>query len=138
MPSNQRGAFNAGNVYTNKSTLRGKVSENGSMISNSNLKRVASVGMFFNLAQKGNEIVGSYTNNRLQQRKFNVGMQFTKYGIGFAVNPFIGGAYMASDLGYRAIMYNIKINKKNRESEYFRELSGNSSYSGRRYRGALL
>lgn len=134
-----RGSFNSGNIYGSKSSLRSRrASEDGSMVSNSNLKKVFSVGLAFNTLQKGNELIGAYTNNTLAKRKFDTGMTFAKYGIGLAINPLAGGVYMASDLGYRAISYGIKIQKKNREAEYYRQLSGNSSASGRRYRGGLV
>jgi hypothetical protein len=100
-----------------------------------NLSKVINVGLAFNTAQKANELVGARTNNRLRQRKIAVGMTFAKYGIGLAINPIAGGIYTASDLAYRGAMYNIKIQKENREADYFKRLSGNNAFSGSRYRG---
>ena len=136
-----RGAYGGGNLQKNGRTLNSmfyKNQQSGSEISGFNLKRVLNLGMMFNTLQKGNEAFGAFTNNRLTQRRNNVAMTFVKYGIGVAVNPLVGATYLASDLGYRSIMYNIDINKKNRKAEYFRELSGNNANSGRRYKGGFL
>ena len=62
-------------------------------------------------------------------------MTFAKYGIGLAINPVAGGIYMASDLAYRGVMYGVKIQKENREADYYKRLSGNNAFSGSRYRG---
>lgn len=136
----QRGAFGGGNLLKNRRTLNSAMYKNdeGGLISGSNLKRLFSVGLAFNTAQKANEILGAYTEDRLRQRRVDVGMTFTKYGIGIMVDPVIGGIYMASDLGYRAAQYDIKIQKGNREADYYRRLSGNNSFSGSRYAGDLV
>ena len=108
----------------------------GSEQSEFNLRRVFSVGLAFNSGQKANEIAGAFTENRLRQKKIDVGMTFAKYGIGLAINPVAGATYAISDLAYRGIMYNVGVQKKNREARYFRALSGNNSNSGTRYRGS--
>ena len=134
----RRGAFGGGNLVRNKSTLNSRMyknQDNGNSISSGNLKKIFSAGMAFNVAQKGNEIFGAYTENRLRQRKTNVQMTYAKYGLGIAINAPIGLAYAGSDLAYRGIMYGIKINKKNREARFYRNLSGNNANSGRRYGG---
>lgn len=138
---NRRGAFGGGNLYKNKNTLNSSMYGNqqtGSQTTQYNLKRVLNMGLLFNTMQKGNEVFGAYTNNRLAQKRFNVGTTIAKYGIGLAVNPFAGGVYIASDLGYRGLMYGINVQKKNRQAEYYKQLSGNNSTSGRRYKGAYL
>lgn len=138
---NRRGAYGGGNVYRTKSTLNSKAnktSEDGSIITNSNLVKVATIGLAFNKAQQTNEIVGAYTENRLRQRKINTGMTFAKYGIGIAVNPTAGSIYALGDLAYRGIMYQIDVQKQNREANYYRRLSGNNANSGSRYRGEYL
>ena len=127
-----RGAFGGGSLYRNKTTLNTKAVSD---LTNFNLSKIINIGLAFNTAQKGNELVGAYTNNRLRQSKINVGMTFAKYGIGLAINPIAGGIYMASDLAYRSAMYGIKIQKENREADYYKRLSGNNSFSGSRYRG---
>lgn len=131
-----RGAFKGGRVSTTKSTLNTrKIKEDGDSITSSNLKRIFTVGFAFNKAQQANEIIGAYTNNRLRQRRVDTGMTFAKYSIGLAVNPAIGAVYGLGDLGYRGIMYGIKIQKQNREADYYKRLSGNNANSGSRYRG---
>ena len=135
---NRRGAFGGGNLYKTKETLNSsmyKNQDNGENITTGNLKRLFNVGLAFNTAQKANEIVGAYTENRLRQRKIDTAMTFTKYGIGIAINPVAGAIYAGSDLAYRATMYNIKIQKQNREADYYKRLSGNNAFSGSRYRG---
>lgn len=135
---NRRGAFNGGNLYKSKTSLNSGMYSNqdtGGNISNDNLKKVFNLGLAFNTFQKGNEVLGAYTENRLRQRKIGVVSTFTKYAIGVAVNPLAGAVYGASDLIYRNIMYGIRVQKENREADYYKRLSGNNAYSGRRYRG---
>jgi hypothetical protein len=136
----RRGAFGGGNLMKDRRTLNSAMykNEDGGLISSSNLKRIFSVGLAFNSLQKANELVGSYTEDRLRQRRMDVNMTFAKYGIGVMVNPAIGGIYAASDMGYRAAQYGIKIQKGSREADYYRRLSGNNSFSGSRYMGDLV
>lgn len=133
----RRGAFGGGTVFRSKNSLNSGMykGKDPSDIAGINLKKVLNIGLAFNTAQKANEAVGAFTENRLQQRRINTAMTFGKYAIGIAINPLAGGIYMASDLGYRSLMYAIDIQKKNREADYYRRLSGNNSFSGRRYRG---
>jgi hypothetical protein len=134
----RRGAFGGGNIVKSRGTLNSAMysnQDNGDTITKGNLKKVLNVGLAFNTVQKGNEIFGAYTENRLRQRKIDTGMTFAKYGIGLMVNPVVGGIYAISDLTYRATMYGIKIQKMNREANYFKNLSGNNAFSGSRYRG---
>lgn len=131
---NRRGAFGGGNVAKTKNTLNSRgITDDSQPITENNLKRVFSVGFAFNKAQQANEIVGAYTENRLRQKKTDVGLTFTKYAIGIGINPAIGGAYAFGDLAYRGIQYGVNIQKQNKESRYYRTLSGNNSFSGRRY-----
>jgi hypothetical protein len=135
---NARGAFNGGNIMKSNSSLNSGMyhnQSNGADITNSNLKKIFNLGLAFNTLQKGNEILGAYTENRLRQRRIDVGTTFVKYGIGIAINPLAGSIYAGSDLAYRSLQYGIKVQKKNREAEYYRRLSGNSAYSGSRYGG---
>ena len=135
---NRRGAFSGGNVFKSKNSLNSSMysnQDNGNSVSNFNLKKVLNLGLAFNTLQKGNEIVGAYTNNRLRQRRIDTTSTFVKYGIGISINPLAGAIYAGSDLAYRGVMYGIKIQKQNRESDYFKRLSGNNSFSGSRYRG---
>ena len=134
----RRGAFGGGNIYKNKNTLNSGMygnQETGNQATEFNLRRVVNLGLAFNTMQKGNEIVGAYTENRLRQRQINTAMTFAKYGIGLAVNPVAGAVYAGSDLAYRGIMYGIDVQKKNREANYYKRLSGNNANSGSRYRG---
>lgn len=92
--------------------------------------------MAFRATQMGTEIFGAYTENRLVQRRMRAGLTFAKYAVGFAtVGPVLGSVYMATDLTYRSLMYNIGIQKKSREADYYKRLSGNNASSGSRYRG---
>ena len=136
----RRPTWNAGNVARSKSSLNTKksLSEDSEVVTTGNLSKLFTVGMAFNLLQRGGEATGAYTNNRLGQRKFERNMTFAKYGIGIALNPVIGGAYAGIDMGYRGLMYGIRQDKKNREARYYRNLSGNTSASGRRYMGDRL
>lgn len=135
---NRRGAFNGGNVFRTRQTLDSAMyrrQQNGSNIGKFNLKKVVNLGLAFNTFQKGNEIVGAHTEDRLRQRKVDVGMRYAKYAIGISIKPVTGGIYAISDMAYRAIMYSVELQKKNREANYYKRLSGNNSFSGSRYRG---
>ena len=138
---NRRGAFGGGNLSRDRGTLNSSMYKNqdsGDSITTGNLKKVFSVGMAFNTNQKANEVIGAFTENRLGQRRVDTAMTFAKYGIGMMVNPALGAIYAGSDLAYRGIMYGIKIQKQNREADYYKRLSGNNSFSGSRYRGDYL
>ena len=132
-----RGAFGGGRMYVNNTTLSRQSGgmEDTRAITQSNVRNVLNVGLAFNSFQKLNETIGAYTNNRLRQRKVDVGMTFAKYGIGLAINPFAGGVYAVSDLAYRGLQYNIRVQKQTREARYYRRLSGNTTNSGSRYVG---
>ena len=127
-----RSAFGGDNIAK---TSRG-VSKDGG-ITRTNLKGFAGVGLAFRAGAMGNETFGAYTENRLRQRKVAKGLTFAKYAVGIYTLGPVGVAYMASDLGYRTLQYNIGIQKQNREANYYKRLSGNNSSSGSRYRGAL-
>lgn len=134
----RRGAFSGGNLSKDSGTLNSKMyknNDNGKSITSGNLKKVFSVGMLFNKSQQANELIGAYSGNRLRQKRIDVGMTFAKYGIGIAINPVLGGVYAVSDIAYRGISYGISTQKKNREADYFKRLSGNNALSGRRYSG---
>jgi hypothetical protein len=138
--SDKRGAFGGGRMYVNKTTLS-RVSggkDDANNITTSNLRNVFTIGLAFNIGQKLNEAVGAYTNDRLRQRRVNTGMTFAKYAIGLSINPAIGGAYLIGDMTYRATMYGIDLNKRNREAMYNERLSGINANSGSRYRGDYL
>lgn len=138
---NRRGAFDGGNLYKDAGTLNSGMynnQSNGMQIGEFNLKTVVNLGLAFNTLQKANEISGAWTQNRLRQRRIETAMTFAKYGIGIAINPIAGGVYMASDLGYRAIMYGIKKEREAVKADYAQRLSGNAAYAGSRYRGDYL
>jgi len=126
-------AFGGGNLTKMN---RGTQSSNKE-ITAGNLKGFAGLGMTFRVAQMGTELQGSFTENRLRQRQVRVGLTFAKYAVGIALNPALGGIYAVSDLSYRALQYGIEVQKKNREADYYRRLSGNNSYSNSRYSGGF-
>jgi len=130
----RRGAFKGGNLSKSSGTLDSN-RENSNNISTRNLSGILSVGLAFNSGQKGNEIIGAATENRLRQRRTNSGMTFAKYAIGIRLNVPLGLTYAVSDIGYRALQQGIRIQKQNRQANYLKKLSGNSSFSGSRYRG---
>ena len=135
---NRRGAFGGGNLVKTKSTLNSfnkPMSSGGDDVSAYNLSRLFSIGLIFNKAQQGNELAGAYTGNKRRQKQVSTAMTFAKYGIGLSINPAIGAVYAVGDMAYRGISYGIANQKKNREAEYYRSLSGNNANSGRRYRG---
>lgn len=135
-----RNAYGYGRMVVNKTTLNnvsgGKNDSNA--ITSSNLRNVFTIGLGFNLWQKGNELVGAYTNDKLRQRRMEQKMTYAKYGIGIALNPAVGGVYAIGDIGYRGLQYGISLQKRNREAQYYERLSGINSNSGSRYRGDYL
>jgi hypothetical protein len=132
---NQRGygskqAFGGGNL-----TKMNRGREDNKNVTLGNLKGFAGLGLAFRMGQMGNEMFGSYTNDRLQQRKRQVALTYAKYAVGIALNPALGTLYAGQDMAYRSINYSIGVQKQNREADYYKRLSGNNSSSGSRYRG---
>jgi hypothetical protein len=123
-------AFGGGNL-----TKMNKSNGSTSQMTSSNLRGFAGIGLSFRMAQMGNETLGAYTGDRLNQRKGQMALTLSKYAVGIATLGPIGAAYMASDITYRTIQYNIEVQKRTREAEYFKRLSGNNATSGSRYRG---
>jgi hypothetical protein len=128
-----RQAFGGGNLAKMNNGLN---TENNKNITTANLKGYASLGMAIKVTQQINESLGSYTENRLRQRKMQVGIRFGKYAIGMMLNPALGALYAGVDLGYKTLNYQIQIGKQNREADYYKRLSGNNTNSGSRYRGS--
>ena len=135
-----RNAYGYGRMVVNKTTLNnvsgGKSDSND--ITSSNLRNVFTVGLGFNLWQKGNEVVGAYTNDKLRQRRVEQKMTYAKYGLGIIFKPGVGAVYAVGDMAYRGAQYSIGLQKKNREAQYYERLSGINSNSGSRYRGDYL
>lgn len=133
----RRGAFGGMNIQKSNTSLNSSMynnTENPSEISGFNLNKVVNLGLAFNIAQKANEITGSFTEKRLRQRRVNVGMTFAKYGAGLSLLGPAGLIYAVGDLGYRSVMHGIELQKKSREADYYNRLSGNNSNSNSRYR----
>lgn len=115
----------------NKGSMRGVTSKN---IMNTGFKKVAQLGVAIRGTRMVNEVVGSYTNNRVRQKRTQAMMTMATYAIGIKVAGPLGIAYAASDVGYRSLMHNIEINKQNDEARMKRNLMGisvrNHSRSG--------
>lgn len=133
---NRRGAFGGGSLAKTKTTLNTNRTIEPNEQGEINLSKVFTVGLAFNKAQQGNEILGAYSGDRQRQRKIDMGLTFAKYGIGIAINPLAGGIYAVGDIGYRSIMYSIKVDNQRKQAQALSNLSGNNSFSGRRYRGS--
>jgi hypothetical protein len=82
-----------------------------------------------------NELVGSYTNNRVRQKRTQRNMTMATYAIGIKVAGPIGIAYAAGDLAYRGLMHQIDIGKRNDEARMRRELMGITVRNHSRTRG---
>lgn len=118
-----------------KPFIRGKLGENVQKI---NFKSMAKIGLGIRLARMNNEAVGSYTENRLRQRRVNQSFQMLSYAVGISKFKLFGLAYAGGDLGYRVSMSLIDQQKKNREANMLRDMSGISARSGSRYSGSKL
>jgi hypothetical protein len=115
----------------NKGGMRGVTSKN---VIDTGFKKVAQLGVAIRGARMANEAVGSYTNNRIRQKRTQAMMTMATYAVGIQVAGPIGIAYAASDMAYRSLMHNIEIGKQNDEARMRRNLMGisvrNHSRSG--------
>lgn len=115
----------------NKGGMRGVTSRN---IMDTGFKKVAQLGVAIRGARMANEAVGSYTNNRVRQKRTQGMMTMATYAVGIQVAGPLGIAYAASDMAYRSLMHNIEIGKQNDEARMRRNLMGisvrNHSRSG--------
>lgn len=107
-------------------------------IHNINFTSVAKLGLALRQVRMGNEMVGSYTGDKLTQRRVQTGLTFAQYGVGLAVAGPIGVVYAAGDLAYRSMNYEIQRSKRNQIASYTRELSGNSARNHSRTSGEKL
>jgi hypothetical protein len=119
----------------NKGGMRGVTSRN---IMDTGFKKVAQLGVAIRGLKMANEAVGSYTNNRVRQKRTQRNMTFATYAIGLKVAGPIGIAYAASDMAYRGLMYNIDIQRRNDEARMTRDLMGVSVRSHSRNSGEKL
>jgi hypothetical protein len=119
----------------NKGGMRGVTSRN---IMDTGFKKVAQLGVAIRGLKMANETVGSYTNNRVRQKRTQRNMTFATYAIGLKVAGPIGIAYAASDMAYRGLMYNIDIQRRNDEARMTRDLMGVSVRSHSRNSGEKL
>lgn len=119
----------------NKGTGRGA---NYRQIHELNFSSVAKLGLALRQVKLANEVVGSYTNNRLRQRRVERLMTFAQYGVGIAVAGPIGVAYAAGDIAYRSLNYAIRNNKHNEEAAMKRDISGIAARSMSRTSGIKI
>ena len=103
-----------------------------------NFTSVAKLGLALRQVRMASEMVGSYTGDRLTQRRINTALTFAQYGIGIAVAGPIGFAYIAGDLAYRIANERIEVSKQNQISGYLRNLSGNNARNQSRSSGEKL
>lgn len=113
----------------------GKNSEN---IHKINFKSIAKLGLGIRQVRMANEMVGSYTGDRLTQRQGQKALTFLQYGVGISQFGLFGVAYAAGDMSYRALNYEISRTRENQEARFLRELSGNNSRNHSRTSGEKL
>lgn len=82
-------------------------------------------------AHKINSYVGELTENRISQRRTQVGLTFAGLGLLAVQNPVLGGIALAGYVGNAAINYQIRIFKENLSADYMRQLSGGTVRTGR-------
>lgn len=114
---------------------RGKNSEN---IHNVNFKSIAKLGLGIRQVRMANELVGSYTGDRLTQRKVTTGITMAQYGIGIAQFGAVGAIYAAGDVAFRALNNANKMSLDNQMASYIRDLSGNNARNQSRSSGEKL
>lgn len=115
--------------------IKGK---NGDQIQNRNFKSIAKLGLAIRTVRMGNEFVGSYTGNRLRQRGQQRNMLLFQYGVGIAKFGKFGTVYAGADLGYRVLMHQTDVDKRNREAQIIRNISGIAARERSRQRGEGL
>ena len=115
--------------------MRGVTSKN---IMDTGFKKVAQLGVAVRGMRMANEMVGSYTNNRVRQKRTQRNMTMMNYAIGIKVAGPIGIAYAASDIAYRSAMHAIDVGKQNDEARMRRDLMGVSVRSNSRRSGEKL
>ena len=119
----------------NRGKGRGKLSENVHKV---NFKSIAKLGLSIRTVRMANELVGTYTGDRLTQRRITTAMTFAQYGIGIAYAGPIGVAYAVGDMAYRVANERMEISKQNQISGYLRNLSGNNARNQSRSSGEKL
>lgn len=119
----------------NKGRGRGKLSENVHKV---NFKSIAKLGLGIRQIRMTNELVGSYTGDRLSQRGVTTGLTFLQYGIGISQFGPLGMAYAAGDMAYRSLGYEIKRTRENKISNYIKDLSGNNARNNSKPSGEKL
>lgn len=119
----------------NKGRGRGKLSEN---IHDINFKSIAKLGLGIRQVRMSNELVGSYTGDKITQRKVETALTFAQYGIGIAYAGPIGVAYAAGDLAYRSLNFNIRRTRENTIARHIQRISGNTARNYSRTRGEKL
>lgn len=119
----------------NKGRGRGKLSENVHKV---NFKSIAKLGLGIRQVRMTNELVGSYTGDRLTQRGVTTGLTFVQYGIGISQFGPLGVAYAAGDMAYRTMNYEIKRSRENKIANYIKDLSGNNARNQSRTSGVKI
>ena len=115
--------------------MRGVTSKN---IMDHSFKKVAQLGVAIRGVRMANEIVGSYTNNRVRQKRTQRNLTFATYAVGIKVAGPIGLAYAASDMAYRGLMHAIDVGKQSDKARMTRELMGINVRENTRSRGEKL
>lgn len=113
----------------------GKNSEN---IHKINFKSIAKLGLTIRNVRMANEMVGSYTGDRLTQRSVTTGITFLQYGVGISQFGLFGVAYAAGDMTYRTLNYEIKRSRENKIANYIKDLSGNNARNQSRTSGVKI
>ena len=103
-----------------------------------NFTSVAKLGLALRQVRMANELVGSYTGDRLTQRRVQTAMTFAQYGIGIAVAGPIGIGYAIGDLAFRSASFEIGRTRENQKARFLRELSGNNARNQSRSSGEKL
>ena len=119
----------------NKGKPKGKLSEN---IHKVNFKSVAKLGLGIRQVRMTNELVGSYTGDRLTQRRVQTALTFGQYGVGLAVAGPIGAIYAAGDLAYRGLNFQITRSREDKLASILKEYSGNNARNQSRSPGVKL
>ena len=79
--------------------------------------------------------VGSTTGDYIRANNIRNVQTIAGYGLALAINPIAGALYIATDIGFKAYDYNLKMDKANKETALYRASVGISTSQGSRRGG---
>lgn len=82
--------------------------------------------------------IGDITGDYQLQNQINNATKIIGIGIGFAINPIVGAASLATEIGFSVLDEYVTRRSANTQANYLKDITGTSATSGSRYRGRAL